>query len=276
MKQATLRTAVRFSGIGLHKGAAVEVEFVPAPENSGIVFENNGETYGLDVSYVTDTKRGTVLTKGKSVIHTVEHMLSAVKALGIDNLIIRVSGDEAPAQDGSAGWFCSALKKAGIKMQTAKKKFFSLSEPVLLSENGKYMAALPGKGFSVFYFSDFSGQGIAPEQAGLTVTPESYIKEIAGARTFGFKNEIDALKKAGLIKGADLNNAVVMDKGRPVNGRLRYENELTRHKVLDIIGDFSFIEGEINMTLVAYKTGHSENIDMVKRLLKGKSSKLKG
>jgi UDP-3-O-acyl N-acetylglucosamine deacetylase len=240
--------------------------------DTGIILENNGETYGLDVKYVSDTNRGTVLKKGKSIINTVEHMLSAVKALGIDNIRIRVQGDEAPALDGSARLFAEALKKAGITGQAAEKKVFTLREPLLLRENGKYMAALPGKGFSVFYFSDFSKQGLAPGEAGIKVTAENFMKEISRARTFGFKQEIEALKRAGLIKGANLENAIVIDNGRPVNGRLRFKNELARHKVLDIIGDFSFIEGEINMTVIAYKTGHTENIKMVRRLLKSDKS----
>lgn len=270
MKQATIGKSVKISGIGLHKGAPVEVTFYPAPENTGIVFKNNGETYSLDVKLVAGTNRGTVLKKGASEIHTVEHMLSAVKALGIDNVIIELEGGEAPVLDGSARGFIAAFKKAGIKRQAAEKKVFTLNEPLLLNENGKYMAALPGNGFAVRYFSDFSGRGIPPEEAGLKITPEKYAAEISCARTFGFKEEIEGLKKAGLIKGASMKNAVVIENGRPVNGRLRLENELTRHKVLDIIGDFSFIEGEINMTIVAYKTGHAENIKMLKQILNSK------
>jgi UDP-3-O-[3-hydroxymyristoyl] N-acetylglucosamine deacetylase len=267
MKQATIKKTISMSGIGLHKGTASEIKFSPADAGSGIFFENKGETYGLDVKYVSDTKRGTVLKKGKSEIHTVEHMLSAVKALGIDNLRVTIAGDEVPVLDGSALLFAAAIKKSGITFQEQKKKVFTLMEPVLLNETGKYMAAVPGKGFSVFYFSDFSKQGIAPEEYGIKVTPKSFVEEVSAARTFGFKNEISALKKAGLIKGASLKNAVVFDAGRPVNGKLRFVNELSRHKVLDIIGDLSFIEGEINMTVIAYKTGHTENIEMVKKLL---------
>jgi UDP-3-O-acyl N-acetylglucosamine deacetylase len=267
MNQATIRKSISVSGAGLHKGAPAEIEFSPSGAGTGIILENKGEIYGLDVKYVSDTNRGTVLQKGKSKIYTVEHMLSAVKALGVDNIRIRVRGDEAPAMDGSAFLFVKALKKAGITGQAAEKKVFTPREPLLLRENGKYMAALPGKGFSVYYFSDFSKQGLAPEEAGGKVTPENFIKEISRARTFGFKQEIEALQKAGLIKGASLKNAIVIDKGKPVNGRLRFKNEPARHKVLDIIGDFSFIEGEINMTVIAYKTGHTENIKMVKQIL---------
>jgi UDP-3-O-[3-hydroxymyristoyl] N-acetylglucosamine deacetylase len=268
MKQATIRRKAFINGRGLHKGAPVSVEFAPAKPGSGIVFENRGEVYKLDVKYVSGTGRGTVIKKGRSVIHTVEHMLSAVKALGIDNLRIRIDGDEAPALDGSARGFAACLKKAGLSMQKPPKKEFSLEGPVLVEADGKYLAALPGCGFKVAYFADFSARGLKPEDAETEVNAKQYIREIAGARTFGFRDEIKSLKKAGLIRGADAHNAIVMHKGRPVNTKLRHINELARHKALDMIGDFAFIEGQLNMTLIGYKTGHTENIKMVKLLLK--------
>lgn len=267
MKQATLKKSVKITGTGLHKGAPVAVIFRPARENTGIVFKNKGETYKLDVKLVAETKRGTVIKRGGSVIHTVEHMLSAVKSFGIDNVTVDLRGDEAPALDGSARGFITAFKKTGLMAQNAERKAFTLKDTFLAGGNGRYIAAIPGRGFTVMYFSDFSGMGIRPEEACLEVNPERYCREIAGARTFGFKSEIYALKKGGLIKGASLKNSILIDKGRPVNGRLRWKNELARHKVLDITGDFAFIEGDINMTVIAYKTGHAENIKMVSMLL---------
>jgi len=268
MNQASIGKVISVSGIGLHKGNGSKVEFSPAEPDSGIIIRNKGETYKLDVKYVSSTNRGTVLKRGKSTLHTVEHMLSAIKALGIDNIIISVEGDEAPVLDGSSSGFIAAFKNAEVIKQKPEKKAFKIKEPYLLGRDGKYLVVLPGEGFTVRYFSDFSRHGIAAEEAGLEVTPEAYEREISKARTFGFKSELNWLMKAGLARGGTLDNAIVIENGKPVKGRLRYANELTRHKVLDIIGDFAFIEGRLNMTVIAYKTGHGQNIEMVKKLLK--------
>ncbi len=267
MNQATIAKKTSVTGRGLHKGGEAKVTFKPAAPGAGIIIKNNGMEYGLDVRYVVETNRGTVIKNGKSVLHTIEHMLSAVKALGIDNIEISVDGNEPPVLDGSACGFTAALKKAGIKKQKAEKKQFRLKEPVLISDRGRYIAALPGKGLKAGYFSDFSKHGIAPEEAWITLSTASYIREISRARTFGFKSEIEWLIKAGLIKGASFKNAVLIDRGRPVKGSLRYKNELTRHKLLDLIGDLSFIEGGLNMTVIAYKTGHKQNIELVRKLI---------
>jgi UDP-3-O-[3-hydroxymyristoyl] N-acetylglucosamine deacetylase len=268
MKQATIKKSAGLAGIGLHKGREAKVVFRPAAPDSGIIIINRGLKYRLDIRRVAGTNRGTVLKNGRSVLHTIEHMLSAVKAMGIHNIEIEIDGNEAPALDGSSAGFVAALNSAGIKKQASPAKQFIISEPVALSDNGRYMAVLPGRGFEVRYFSDFSKHGVAPEECGLKVTPAAYESEICRARTFGFKAEIDWLISAGLIKGASLENAVLIDGGRPVAGALRYRDELTRHKVLDIIGDFAFIEGDLNLTVIAYKTGHKQNIEMVRRLLK--------
>ncbi|HRU39256.1 MAG TPA: UDP-3-O-acyl-N-acetylglucosamine deacetylase [Candidatus Goldiibacteriota bacterium] len=269
MRQLTIKNQASLKGKGLHTGSRVSVLIKPAPENSGIIIENSGEIYSLHAGLVTSTSRGTVIEKGTSRVHTVEHMLAAVKALGLDNIVLNIDGEEAPAMDGSALGFVKAIKRAGIMSQNAAKKIVEIKNPIVTGSGSKYMAVLPADSFYVSYFSDFSEMGLAPQHASCEVTSGNFESKISKARTFGFNAEISALKKAGLIMGADSNNAVVFDeKGRPVNTRLRAANEPSMHKVLDIIGDFAFIPGLLKIAVVAYRTGHTENIEMVRRILK--------
>jgi len=269
--QTTIKKRVDVQGRGLHGGKPVKIEFSPAKKNSGITVKNNGESYRLGPDKVFSTKRGTSIRHGRSVIHTVEHLVSAVRGMGIDNVAVDISGNEAPALDGSAFLFVNALKKAGTQKISAPKKQLLLRNPVVLSGKGCWMAVLPFNGFKVRYFSDFSDHGIPADDCSIKITPQSYEKEISKARTFGFKSELKWLMAAGLIKGASLENAVLIDKGKPVKTKLRYKNELTRHKVLDIIGDFGLINAELNMLVIAVKTGHEMNIKTVNKILSNNS-----
>ncbi|HDQ25634.1 MAG TPA: UDP-3-O-[3-hydroxymyristoyl] N-acetylglucosamine deacetylase [bacterium] len=265
-KQNTIAANVRIKGKGLHKGGENTVIFSPAPPGTGITIINSGERYVLNPHRVFDVKRGTSVKKGKSRIYTVEHMVSAVRGLGIDNIAVEIDGDEIPCIDGSAKAFVEALLKAGIKKQAAGKKAVELKEPVAVKDGESFMAVIPYPVFKVYYFADFSGFKAGTMEFSLEINPESYRKKICAARTFGFKKEMAALKRSGLIKGADLNSAVLMDKGRPVNTKLRYEDELVRHKILDITGDFGLLGAELKMLVLAFKTGHRHNIEAAKKI----------
>jgi len=267
-KQQTIKSQVAIEGKGLHKGKKSKIIFSPLDVDAGVILKNNGFEYKLDVDFVADVKRGTTLKYKKSTIYTVEHLLSAIKGLGIDNILIDIEGDEPPALDGSSFEYCKILKKAKILKQNKEKEIFKITKPCYIKDNDRFLIVLPYDKLKIYYFSDFSKFGIAPQEFFIEVNENNYIKEISKARTFGFKSEIEWLYKAGLIKGADFNNAILIDKGKPVNTRLRYSDELTRHKVLDIIGDFCFLPGDLYLLIIAVKTGHRHNIEVVKQLLK--------
>ncbi len=266
MKQITLKKAAEISGPGLHKGRINTVIISPAEPDAGLLIRNAGFEYSLSPSLVSDTKRGTTIKYKKSVLHTVEHMVSALRGLGIDNAVIEVKGDEPPAADGSSYPYVLAVKKAGIKTLPKEKKFIDIKEPMLVEDKGRYLAVLPYRGLKISYFADFSGYGIAPSDVTEIITPAIYEKMISKARTFGFKSEIGWLISAGLIKGASLENAILIDKGRPVKGELRYPDELTRHKILDIAGDFGMLGANLNMHIIAVKTGHKHNVEMARKI----------
>ncbi|MCX7698298.1 MAG: UDP-3-O-acyl-N-acetylglucosamine deacetylase [Candidatus Goldbacteria bacterium] len=267
MKQQTIKKSFEINGIGLHHGGKNRIIFHPADENSGIILNINNKSYSLQIQKVISTNRGTDVCFNDFKIATIEHLLASIKGLGIDNVVLEIHGNEAPVLDGSSKIFCKKILKNGIIKQKKIKKIFEINEPVLVSNNDKHIIAIPSETFKIFYFSDFNSFGIKPDFWGGTITPEFFLKKIAPARTFGFKDEIEILKKKGLIKGATLKNAILIDRGRPINTKLRFKNELTRHKILDIIGDLAYINGYLKICIIAYKTGHTENIMMVKKLL---------
>lgn len=267
MKQLTLKKSAVISGPGLHKGRINKAVISPAENDAGILIKNSGCIYVLTPALVKDTKRGTTIKHKKSVLHTVEHMVSAIRGMGIDNCLIDIEGDEPPAADGSSWPYVAALKKAGLKSLSKEKKFIDIKEPMLVEDKGRYLAVLPNKGLKVSYFADFSGHGIPPNDVSEQISPAIYENRVSKARTFGFKSEIGWLIAAGLIKGANLENAILLDKGKPVKGALRYPDELTRHKILDIVGDFGMLGANLNMHIIAVKTGHKHNVEMARKIM---------
>ena len=255
MNQTTVRKSIKLSGIGLHTGGAVQITISPAPGNSGIVLIKNGQTIPATVDQVKETIRGTTL-KGVTVT---EHLLAAAAGLGLDNLKIEVSGDELPALDGSALPYVEALEQAGIVEQAEPKNFFVLDQPIKLSN----LEALPFNGFKVNFMVDFPGVG--PQSYSFELSPEAFKKEIAPARTFGYLEEYDSLKQRGLARGASLENALVLGKNGYVNPP-RFPDELVRHKILDLIGDLALLGRPLKAEIKANKSGHKQNIELVKRL----------
>ncbi len=268
MKQITLKTDAVITGPGLHKGGKNKVTIRPSGADTGIIIKNNGESYVLTPDVVLDTKRGTTIKYGKSTVHTIEHLTSALRGLSVDNAVLDMEGGEPPAVDGSSLPYVAAIKKAGLKSLSKEKKYLNLKSPVMMEDGDRYMAVLPCEGFKVTYFADFSKHGVKANDVSVEITPAAYEKMVSKARTFGFKSEIGWLMKAGLIKGASLENAILMDKGKPVQGTLRYEDELTRHKILDIVGDFGMLGANLNMHIIAVKTGHKHNAAMAAKIYK--------
>ena len=293
MKQHTLNAPFSFEGKGLHTGLHIHANFLPAKENTGIrICRTDLEghpTYEAIADYVTATERGTVLERGAWKVSTVEHALSALYALGVDNCLIEVDGPEMPILDGSAKCFIQSIEKVGLQEQEAEQKVFVVTEPIeYISERGNKMVILPcdhyEAGVTITYES-----GILREQSAEIHDLANYKCELSSARTFCFVREIEPLLRMGLIKGGDLQNALVIyetpmsqegldymtDKlGQPrldanrlgYLSPLNYPNEPARHKLLDLIGDLSLIGCRIQGKIAALRPGHTFNTQCAKRL----------
>jgi UDP-3-O-[3-hydroxymyristoyl] N-acetylglucosamine deacetylase/3-hydroxyacyl-[acyl-carrier-protein] dehydratase len=293
MKQKTLKDEFTLTSVGLHTGLQITATFHPAPVDTGVCLRRvdlpGKPCYQALADYVSGTERGTVLERGKWKISTVEHALSALYALGVDNCIIDVDAPEMPILDGSARIFVREIERVGTVEQDADRKVYVVDKPIeYISEHGHVMRIEPCDHYEVDVTIAFQSVLLREQHAQLTKL-EDYPREIASARTFCFVREIEPLLRVGLIKGGDLKNALVIyetemsqegmdyfcDKlGQPhldakklgYLSPLNYQNEPARHKLLDVIGDMSLLGLHIQGRIVAYKPGHTFNTQCVRRL----------
>ncbi len=262
MRQTTLKRAVRITGIGLHTGKESEITISPADADSGIVFNfKNKEVIKARVELVTSTNRGTILGSNGHSIYTVEHILSTLNGMEIDNAEILVEGQEIPSCDGSAKVFVEKIEEAGIEY--LDRKTIDLPEPIWILNGEKGIIAIPNSTLSIYYTVEFPY--IGKQWFLYKHSSTAYKNEIAPARTFGFEEEIEVLLASGLAKGGSSDNSIVIgSNGYSVP--LRYHNELVRHKLLDLIGDLYLLGARINATVIAVKGGHNLHIELVKRI----------
>lgn len=293
MKQHTLKAPFSFESKGLHTGLFIHATFLPAAENTGVrICRTDLEgrpTYEAVADYVTATERGTVLERGAWKVSTVEHALSALYAMGVDNCLIEVDGPEMPILDGSAKFYVNAIQNVGLREQDAEQKVFVVTEPIeYISERGNKMLILPSDKYEVEVTITYP-TGLLREQKAELYDLNDYVREISSARTFCFVREIEPLLRMGLIKGGDLQNALVIyetpmsqegldymtDKlGQPrldanklgYLSPLNYQNEPSRHKLLDIIGDMSLVGCRVQGKIVALRPGHTFNTQCAKQL----------
>ena len=293
MKQHTIKEPFSLSSVGLHTGLQITATFNPAPANTGICLRRidlpKQPCYQAIADYVSGTERGTVLEKGKWRISTVEHALSALYAMGVDNCIIDVDAPEMPILDGSARYFVKEIQRVGLEEQDAEQNIFVVTEPIeYVSEHGNIMRIEPCDHYEVDVTIAFPSLILREQHATLTDISK-YPKEVSAARTFCFVREIEPLLRVGLIKGGDLKNALVIyememsqdgmdyfcDKmGQPhmdakklgYLSPLNYQNEPARHKLLDVIGDLSLLGMRIQGRVKCYKPGHTFNTQCVRRL----------
>lgn len=275
IKQRTLKNEIRATGVGLHTGRKVYLTLRPAPVNSGIVFRRIDLDPPVDIpakaENVGDTTLSTTLVSGDVRISTVEHLLSAMAGLGIDNAIIEVSADEVPIMDGSAGPFVFLIQSAGIQEQSAAKRFIRILKPLEVEDGDKKACFLPFNGFKVSFTIDFDHPVFKGRKLDATVdfSSTSFVKEVSRARTFGFMHEIEYMRSKGLAKGGSVDNAIVVDKYRILNeDGLRYEDEFVKHKVLDAIGDLYLLGASLIGEFKAYKSGHGLNNKSLRELIK--------
>lgn len=273
--QRTLDHSIRCSGIGLHSGRKIELVLHPAAEDSGITFIRSdlGVEIPARASYVTDTRLCTTIGRGDAHISTVEHLLSALAGLGVDNARIEVSGPEVPIMDGSSAPFVFLIQCAGIREQSRAKKVLRIMKRVEVVNDNKRCTLYPAAGFKISYLLDYDHPLLRKRKVQVDFMRQAYTREISRARTFGFLHEVEALQKAGLALGGSLENAIVLDTHRVVNeGGLRYEDECVRHKILDTLGDLSLSGFPIVGAFEGERTGHDMNHELVTTLLADPSS----
>ncbi|HSG61110.1 MAG TPA: UDP-3-O-acyl-N-acetylglucosamine deacetylase [Pseudomonadales bacterium] len=274
IRQRTLKNSIRATGVGLHTGKKVYLTLRPAPVDTGIVFRRVDLDPVVEVKAhalnVGDTTMSTTLVNGNVRVSTVEHLLSAVAGLGIDNAIIDVSAPEIPIMDGSAAPFVFLIQSAGIEEQSAYKKFVRIKKDVVVTSGDKVASFKPYNGYKLGFQIEFDHPVLRGNvQTELEFSSTSFVKEISRARTFGFMHEVEYLRSIGLARGGSVDNAIVVDEYRILNeDGLRYEDEFVKHKVLDAIGDlflmgYSFI-GEFR----AFKSGHALNNALLRELIK--------
>lgn len=272
MKQTTIGRIVSLRGIGLHSGQYVTMRVLPAFPDTGIRILKT-DTKGLkDVQVsaynVTSTELATSVGEGDSAVRTIEHLMSALYGIGIDNAVVEVEGPEIPIMDGSAKPITEMLIDAGIKCLAKPRKYLKINKKVRLEYNEKWIEIIPSRFFKVTLAIDFKNSFIGQQKGFVKITPESYLHEISGARTFGFKNEVERLTQMGLAKGGSLENALIVSEDGVLNaGGLRYEDEFVRHKMLDLIGDISLVGYRILGHIRGYKTGHQLNNLFARELL---------
>jgi len=269
--QRTIDKEARCSGVGVHSGKQVNLTVKPAPINHGIKFMRvdlpNHPYVSARFNKVVDTSLATVIGEDGFIISTIEHLMSALAGLGIDNAMVEVDNYELPIMDGSALPYVNMLKSAGIQTQSAPRHFFVVQEPVELEEKGKFVGIYPAPYFRITCTIEYSHCPLIRTQTqDQIVTPGVFEKQIAPARTFGFLQEVETMKKFGLGQGGSLDNAVVIDQDKVLNpDGLRFKDEFVRHKMLDCVGDFSLIGLPIMGHVVARCSGHAFNHAFLER-----------
>ena len=274
IKQRTLKNTIRATGVGLHTGKKVYLTLRPAAVNTGIVFRRTDLDPAVDIracaDNVGDTTMNTCLIKDGVRVSTVEHLLSAFAGLGIDNAYVDVTAPEVPIMDGSAGPFVFLIQSAGIAVQDAPKKFIRIKRKITVKDGDKFACIEPWNGFKVSIGIQFNHPVIADSAQSVTIdfTKTSFVKEVSRARTFGFLSDYEYLRKNNLALGGSLDNAVVLDEFRIMNeDGLRYKDEFVRHKLLDAIGDLYQLGHSVIGAYSAYKSGHTLNNQLLRKLL---------
>ncbi|SEJ44877.1 UDP-3-O-acyl-N-acetylglucosamine deacetylase [Frateuria terrea] len=274
IKQRTLKNIIRATGVGLHTGDKVYMTLRPAAPNAGIVFRRTDLNPPVDIharpDCVGDTRLSTTLVKGDVRVSTVEHLLSAMAGLGIDNAIVELSAPEVPIMDGSAGPFVFLLQSAGIEEQNVAKRFIRIKKPIKVQEGDKWASFEPFEGFKVGFSIEFNHPIISKRtsRAEIDFSTTSFVKEVSRARTFGFMRDIEMLREHNLALGGSMDNAVVLDDYRVLNeDGLRYEDEFVKHKILDAIGDLYLLGHSLIGAYHAHKSGHELNNKLLRTLI---------
>lgn len=271
-KQKTLQQSIKTNGIGLHTGVEVSLCLKPAPENTGYIFVRTDlDNFEIPASaeYISRCSYATTLLRKGVMLSTCEHLLSALRGVGIDNCFIELDNIEIPILDGSSENFVELIENAGIVEQNAQRRYFKVLKKVEFVENDRKMSVEPSEKFEIECIIDFNHPFINKQTYKFVLDNGSFGREIASARTFGFTQEIEMLRKANLAQGGSLDNAIVLTKDGMLNENpLRFKDEFVRHKILDIIGDIALLGMPMLGKIIAEKSGHSVHASLMSKLLK--------
>ena len=274
IKQRTLKNIIRATGVGLHSGEKVYLTLKPAPIDTGIVFCRADLDPVVQIparaENVGETTMSTTLVSGDTKVDTVEHLLSAMAGLGIDNAYVELSASEVPIMDGSAGPFVFLIQSAGLEEQDAAKKFIRILREVTVEDGDKRATFVPFEGFKVSFEIDFDHPVFRDrtQSASVDFSSTSFVKEVSRARTFGFMSDIEYLRKHNLALGGSVENAIVVDADGVLNeDGLRYEDEFVKHKILDAIGDLYLLGNSLIGEFKGFKSGHALNNQLIRKLL---------
>lgn len=279
IRQRTLKNIIRATGVGLHTGEKVYLTLRPAAANTGIVFRRIDLPVPVEIKAhpyaVGDTRLSSCLEKDGVRVSTVEHLMSALAGLGVDNAYVDLTAPEVPIMDGSAGPFVFLLQSAGLEEQNAPKTFIRVLESVEVREGDKWVRFDPHNGFRLDLSIDFDHPVLERSRQSVRVdfSSTSYVKEVSRARTFGFMQDVETMREQGLALGGSLDNAIVMDEYRVLNNDgLRYEDEFVKHKVLDAIGDLYLLGHPLIGAFSGYKSGHALNNQLLRALVERESA----
>lgn len=270
--QRTLTTSISCTGIGLHSGDKIKLALRPAPEDTGITFYRTdlpgSPAIKACLENVVNTRLATTLGKDGVIIGTVEHLLSALAGLGLDNVRVDIAGPEVPIMDGSSAPFVHLLKNVGVRTQKKSKKFYVIKKHLRIEDGDKYVSVSPNNELAIEYDISFDHPMVRSQSLEFRFSDLGFEREISRARTFGFLHEVEYLKKNGFARGGSLDNAVVIDRFQIINeGGLRYDDEFIRHKILDFIGDISLVGAPIIGRFSASKSGHTLNNVLMNKLI---------
>lgn len=277
VNQRTLKSPVSCSGVGLHSGKTVSMRLIPSPVKTGLVFVRTDLSPQVVIparsEFVVDTSLATTLGKGQAKVSTVEHLVSALVGLGIDNLRIELDGPEVPIMDGSAAPFTQLILEAGIRVQDEPKSFLVMKKPVSVVDGDKEASLSPSNGFSIDCTIDFRHPLISDQTVSFDLGESTYAREVSKARTFGFLKDVEKLQQVGLALGGSLQNAIVVDEFSILNPEgLRFPNEFVRHKVLDAIGDLALLGHPVIGHLTCFKSGHGLHHKLAQKVMSDASS----
>jgi UDP-3-O-[3-hydroxymyristoyl] N-acetylglucosamine deacetylase len=276
LKQRTLSSKIKASGVGLHTGKKISLTLNPSPVNSGISFfrtDIDCEPIKASLENVHDTRLSTTLSNKSIKISTVEHLLSALAGLGIDNALVELDGPEVPIMDGSARPFVFMIQSAGIKEQNDSKKFIKIKKTINVKQDEKWAKIEPFDGFKVAFTIDFNHPAFSEssQSSEIDFSSVSYLSQVSRARTFGFAKDIELLRKNNLALGGSVNNAIVIDDYKVINEEgVRFQDEFVKHKILDAIGDLYLIGKPLIASYSANKSGHAINNKLIRALLNNK------
>lgn len=269
-KQRTLKEEATCVGVGLHSGRKVKLSLKPAGADRGIVFRrlDAGDIeIPATAEYLSHINHATCLARNGVRIETIEHLLAALHALGVDNVVVELDGPEVPIMDGSAAPFIYLIHEAGIRTLSASRSYLGLSRPVSVGDNGRFVAAYPCDRLRLTYTINFDHPLLKHQEYSVEIDESSFVEDIAPARTFGFLKDVELMRQAGLALGGSLDNAVVLGETGVLNNPLRFPDEFVRHKILDLLGDLVLLGKPLRAHVVALRAGHALHTRLVKAIL---------